>query len=201
MDDKNNSYTDDKINKLEGDEKVPESESGSWFIMYVRPQQKINRLMSTLLNDYKSFVEDVVAPTQNVTKWVGSEKKIRKTLAMGSYLFVKATPELEFHQQKIEFEVDCKINVWPWEKGEKEIQLIREAFDGSSTMVSEIKPGSFVTLIGEGYKQLELKNVQVQEINGNSVKVRVWIMKGCDPVDLDVNINDIAPSNNAWEEI
>lgn len=167
-----------------------------WYIVCVIPQQKVKRVIKELLDPQcKDFVREVYAPTKKTAIWKNGLKKTeRELLAINNYFYIETTDYIFQYSERITKEADCKLQIWNWQEGGSEIKNIKKQFDNQTANMS-YKIGQFVEVpkLGLRAKILEIKN--------DIVVLKAFIMEGCEPVKLEVNLDDIKLSEEEWEEV
>ena len=178
-----------------------EKDAGKWYILDIKPQQKVESFRRIISSpQYEQMVYELHIPKETVCRWSGGKKVEKQRLIMGSYVFLHASPQIEKAMSNIERDIDCRVVVHEWIDAERERPELQKSLESSTGKESGIKVGSKVKLLKKGYEELGLTNVQVQEISGDIVRIRLWIMSGCEPVDIDVKMDEIVPINETWEE-
>lgn len=180
-----------------------------WYIICVIPQQKVKRVIRELLDpECKNFIKEVYAPTKKTSIWKNGLKRTeRETLAVNNYFYIEATDYIFQYSERIKKEADCKLQIWHWQEGASEINNIKNQFD-NQTAENSYKVGQFVEVPKLGLRGtiLEIKTKNSTDLNNNLVKsgvavLKVFIMDGCEPVKLDVSLDDIKLSEEEWEEV
>lgn len=189
------------MNKLENelDAKV-EQEEFKWYVLGLAKNREalLARSLRAIAEVYSDFIGEIYLPTQVMTSWKNN-KQVRKEIpSKPGYLFVKAVEGyLDYKETKLKIGTNYRV---VGDITQQEIDdMKQESIDIGEINEFEIKVGSKV-VVKKGIFIGIPGTVHKIGQNG-SVTVRVWLMNGSEPTDIDVHTSDVGPVEINKEEM
>jgi len=169
-------------------------EEHKWYVVGVSKNREaaLQRTLLSMIGIPPFGVQTVYLPTEVVRKWKNN-KQIDEEKPIMSYLFVLSKPGYLENREtrlliKVKYSVIGTIS-------EDEIKRMEREFSNTAPVMDfDLKVGSKVTVIKGSFIGL---NGQVQSIGQDGfITVRIWLMQGCEPTDIEVQISDVGPIDN-----
>jgi len=189
-----NNKVDELSDKIDTSSNLTEDEEYRWHVVYV--------LMNREASVYRYFLEtsklpeqsikDIYFPKETIKKWK-QNKQVKEEKSAMNYLFVLAKVGF-LENRDFQIKVKTKYTVLGCIP-QSEVELMKANFvDAEETNDIDIKVGTKVMILKGSFAGL---NGQVHDIKENNMAViRIWLMHGCEPTDIDVQMSDITPQND-----
>lgn len=162
-----------------------------WYVVAVSKNREaaLQRSLMSMASVPPYPIRRVYLPTEKVRKWKNN-KQIEEEKPLMSYLFVLSKVGfLENRDSKLK--IKTKYGVIG-SISEDEIQRMESEFSNNPPVTDfDLKVGTKVTIVRGSFIGL---NGQVQAIGQDGfITIRIWLMQGCEPTDIEVQIGDVGP--------
>lgn len=169
-----------------------------WYVLGLAKNREhvLARSLLGLAEVHPDKIRNIYLPTQILSSWKNNKQVKREIPAKPGYLFVESIDGyLDNKETKLQIQTNYRV---VGIVSQEEIQKIKdESINMEEINDFEIKIGSKV-IVNKGIF-IGLPG-QVQKVGENgSVTVRVWLMHGCEPTDIDVHTTDIGPAHETKE--
>ena len=169
-------------------------EEHKWHVVYVMQnrQSSVYRYLMENSRLSDASIKDVYFPKEVVKSWK-KNKQVQEEKSVMNYLFVLCKVGT-LESREFQMKVQIRYNVLGY-VSQKQLDEMKDTFANQEECnLIDMKVGTKVTILKGSFAGL---NGQIHSMkDNNTATVRIWLMHGCEPTDIDVQMNDITPQND-----